>query len=108
MKTHSEILYKHLINTDWGDANDLKREMDENKDQVDAIIRAMSEVEQQTREEMFEFAEWMQDEGVEKLYDLKKDSTYWVVYNYDHNETDMIFDTIQELFDYWKQLQTKK
>jgi hypothetical protein len=47
IKTAEEILKKHLINTDWGDTNDLEREMNDNKDQVNAIVRAMEEYRQQ-------------------------------------------------------------
>ena len=55
-------------------------------------LGAMREVEQQTREEMFEFAEWISRHSYE--------------YHFTHNKWCRGFDvyTSQELFDYWKSL----
>jgi hypothetical protein len=57
-------------------------------------IDAMSELETQTREEMFEFAHWLFCDE----YGWQKNGIYYRINNTDKKMT------IQELFDYWKQL----
>ena len=80
MKTRTEILLKY---TPYLGSADITYKN---------ILKAMSEVEQQTREEMFEFAEWISRHSYE--------------YHFTHNKWCRGFDvyTSQELFNYWKQL----
>jgi len=83
MKAHSEILEIHLPKRYYG------------HEAIANAKRAMSEVEQQTREEMFEFVRWKEKEIV-NVY-----GGYMFLYA---AKIEPCFQSIRGLFDYWKQL----
>ena len=87
MKTHTEILEKHKLIDERG----ILPECIFFKD----ILFSMQEVENQTREEMFEFLKWI----VDHRYPFIRRNNNWIRY-----DTGNVIYSDQELFDYWKSL----
>jgi hypothetical protein len=90
MKTKEEILKRYWIDS-----------IDNSETARLCIIDAMSEVESQTREEMFEFMEWYirnDNHFFGKIQNIDK----LLFVNFEEGSKKKY--TLEELFDYWKQL----
>jgi hypothetical protein len=85
MKTKEEILINHCWVSNLGDVNTSKKD----------ALKAMSEVETQTREEMMQFTEWV----VNPDNVFYEDGVYYVC-----DATMEKGCSIKKVFDYWKHL----
>lgn len=94
MKTHEEILLNHL-----GKGLPNVRSV-----YYQRTIEAMSEVEQQTREEMFEFVKWWISGFHPFIYWIDDNGEFITDEADPKRWTDPKKWTVEELFDYWKSL----